>query len=60
MKKQYTKPAAQAVILFAEECLLAGSPIQMYDTDSTGDTGGSDALSAGKAWSSDNWTAGEE
>lgn len=58
MKKQYTKPAAQAVTLFAEESLLTGSPIKKYDT---GDNAGSDALSGEKAWNSTNWTGeGEE
>lgn len=58
MKKQYTKPAAQAVALFAEGSLLTGSPVKMYDD---GTNAGFEALSGEKAWSSSNWTdEGEE
>ncbi len=57
MKKQYIKPIAQGVKLFAEEALLAGSPIKTYDD---GDNGGSEALSNGKGWSCDNWTVTDD
>ena len=57
MKKQYIQPTAQGVKLFAEEALLAGSPVKMYDD---GENGGSEGLSTGKGWSSDNWSATDE
>lgn len=60
MKKQYTTPAAQSVALYAEENILAGSPIKMYDTDGTTSTAGSEALSNGRGWNSSDWTAAEE
>lgn len=57
MKKQYIKPIAQGVKLYAEEALLSGSPVKVYND---GENGGSEGLSNGKGWSSDIWSATDD
>ncbi len=55
MKKTYIKPQTQAVNLYTEDTMLAGSSY-VVDKDNTTDV----VLSEGKSWSSDNWTDDEE
>mgnify|MGYP006956046354 CR=1 FL=1 len=55
MKKTYIKPQTQAVNLYAEDTMLAGSTY-VVDKDNTTDV----VLSNGKSWSSDDWTDDEE
>lgn len=56
MKKSYIKPQAQAVCLFTEDTMLAGSTT--FEVNAGKDT--DVIMSEGKGWSSDNWTATDE
>ena len=56
MKKSYIKPQAQAVCLFTEDTMLAGSTTFEVNAGKETDV----IMSEGKGRSSDNWTATDE
>lgn len=57
MKKAYIAPACEAHSLMMEDGFL----LSLSTNDSSGeDTGGSDALSTDRGWSSDDWSTVEK